>query len=140
MGDDYALVPVPRAVFGGSVSHYTAAITLAVEQLLPVGRPSAEIAAAVGISPRSLYDQESRLGVERTTQIKRVNPATAAIHFATICNAHGQRVGVLADSNAGYGAIAWACESGGSAWGWQQSPSFRTLPKFEQLIERMESQ
>ncbi|MHB8626512.1 MAG: bifunctional DNA primase/polymerase [Aggregatilineales bacterium] len=136
LGDDYGLVRIANEAFSGSITKYTAAVTLAVERLLPNDRSSAEIAAAIGISKRSLYDQEARVGVERETQIKRANLATATIHFATVCDANGQRVGVVGGMNAAHGAMEWAGESGGSAWGWQQSPSLRQLPPVKPTTER----
>lgn len=139
LGDDYALVRLPKEAFRGSITHYTAAVTLAVERLLPNDRSSAEIAAAIGISKRSLYDQEARTGVEREPQVRRVNLASASIHFATVCDADGRRMGVVGGKNAADGAMEWAWESGGSAWGWQQSPSIRHLPPEKQPMERINS-
>jgi len=138
LGNEYALVEIPRAACMGTVSvaDYTAAVVLEVELRLPRNLPSSTIADAVGISTPSLYTHEKRLKVERKTRAKRVNVATATPHFAKVFDDKRAFVATMSGDNLSHRAIDLACRNGGQAWGWEMQPSIRTLPDKWSMPER----
>jgi hypothetical protein len=138
LGNEYALVEIPRAACMGTVSvaDYTAAVVLEVELRLPGNLPSSTIADAVGVSTPSLYTHEKRLKVERKTRAKRVNVATATPHFAKVFDDKRTFVATMSGDNLSHRAIDLACRNGGQAWGWEMQPSIRTLPDKWSMPER----
>ncbi len=138
LGNEYALVEIPRAACMGTVSvaDYTSAVVLEVELRLPRNLPSSTIADAVGVSTPSLYTHEKRLKVERKTRAKRVNVATATPHFAKVFDDKRMFVATMSGDNLSHRAIDLACRNGGQAWGWEMQPSIRTLPDKWSMPER----
>lgn len=124
--EHFAPVPLPRAVYR-SLNAYKQAVVLAVQRHIPAGQSSDVIARAAGVSRRTLYRHENAAGVERQTQVHRVNVATAtACHFVKVFDAARQFVRTISGDDQ-QGAMELAANTGGRAWAWQQRPSRRRI-------------
>lgn len=126
LGGEHALIAMPRAVYA-SLSAYKQALLIAIQKVIPAGQSARTIASAAGMSRRSLYNHEQQAGVERTTNARRVNTATAAAHFIKVFDSENRFVRTVNGTDAA-GAMELAINNSGKPWGWNQQPSTRFLP------------
>lgn len=112
--DQYAGISIPIERYK-TIGEYRRAVTVAVERALPANLSTATIAAAAGVSPRTIYYHESRSGVKRIANIERCSPVSTAVSFSKVNGRSFSR-------NDAPESI-----SVGRAWGFAQYPSTRVL-------------
>jgi len=131
LGRSFAPVVFPRNVYGGQPKAFSRAVLLAVEHYLPEGLSTRRIASAAGIGSRTVYLYENELGVQRTTITERIGLARATVvNFVKIFDAEKRFFQTLDNA---YDGCKVAARIGGSAWGWQQMPSKRSVPILQTL-------
>lgn len=132
LGREYALVSIPQATYR-NVADYTAAITLAVEHLLPANLATATIGDAIGISSRSVYDHENRVGIIRTTNVKFTHIGQPTVCFAKVVDEDWRTVRTLNGLRKPMNSAMWDTSGGKHVLAWEQLPSTRQLPSLDRL-------
>ncbi|MHB8626509.1 MAG: hypothetical protein ACYDBJ_03215 [Aggregatilineales bacterium] len=126
LGSEYALVGLPEIAYR-NIADYTAAVTLAVEELLPTGLAAASIAEAIGISESSLYEHEDRVGVIRIANVKFTNIGQPTVCFAKVVDDVWRTVRQLNGLRKSF-SPGWYAAGGERVLAWEQRPSARQRP------------